>query len=530
MVATKSHDRRGTFVATTPDSGVYTTAEGLEEKSKLQRHFRRIDMLLFTVCALVGLDTLGQVSGFGASTFSWLVLLAIFFLFPYALIMAELGTTFAQEGGPYEWMKMAWGRAWGGVGSVLYWVTNPLWVGGSLAFIATAAWGSYIHSVGSGTVGDYAFKTIFIWISIIVAIASLRRGKWIPNVGAVIRIGVLLFFSLTVIIYAIEHGVHGYAAGKFNPFQLTAFLGLVPLLLFNYVGFELQNGAAEEMENPQKDVPGTVLQGGAISTLAYCIPVFGILAVLPASKINGIHGFLLAVQTTFSVYGGAAHFLTQLMALGFIFALVTSGSVWMMGSDRIQAVAAYDGAFFPWFGKFNAKLGTPVRVNLLSGVVSTIFMVAAVNLSTGKNASTFTVVLYLATSTTLLSYLLIFPAALKLRYSHPNVVRPYRVPGGMAALWVMTALTTGWMLLGSWVAVFPGTLDELFGRTYSMQDVYGVSRVRFEVFTLGTLAVIVLIGIAGYIAGAGVRAKTVGMGALALDDSALTAGGEGVTA
>jgi glutamate:GABA antiporter len=518
-------------VAATPDSGVYTTAEGLEEKSKLQRHFRRVDMLLFTVCALVGLDTLGQVSGFGASTFSWLVLLAVFFLFPYALIMAELGTTFAQEGGPYEWMKMAWGRALGGVGSVLYWVTNPLWVGGSLAFIATAAWSTYIHSVGSGSFGDYAFKVVFIWISIIVAIISLQRGKWIPNIGAVIRIGVLLFFSITVVIYAIEHGVHGYAAGKFNPFQLTAFLGLVPLLLFNYVGFELQNGAAEEMENPQKDVPTTVVQGAAISTLAYCIPVFGILAVLPANKITGISGFLEAVETTFGVYGSAAHFLTQIMALGFIFALVTSGSVWMMGSDRIQAVAAYDGAFFPWFGRFNAKLGTPVRVNVLSGIVSTIFMIAAVNLSNGSNASTFTVVLYLATSTTLLSYLLIFPAALKLRYSHPHAERPYRVPGGMPVMYLFTALTTGWMLLGSWVAVFPGTLDELFGRTYSMQDSYGVTRLRFEVFTLGTLAVIVLIGVAGYIAGAGVRAQTVVVPPheVGLDGLAV-AGGDGLPA
>jgi glutamate:GABA antiporter len=496
-------------VATTPDSGVYTTAEGLEEKSKLQKHFRRVDMLLFTVCALVGLDTLGQVSSFGAATFSWLVILAILFLFPYALVMAELGTTFAQEGGPYEWMKLAWGRAWGGVGSVLYWITNPLWVGGSLAFLSTSAFSSYFHKIGSGSVGDYAFKTGFIWISIIVAIVSLRRGKWIPNVGAFVRIGVLLFFSLTVIIYAIEHGVHGSPAGDFNPFQLTIFLGLVPLLLFNYVGFELQNGAAEEMVNPQKDVPGTVVQGAAISTLAYCIPVFGILAVLPTSKISGISGFLDAVHTTFGVYGGAGDFLVKVMVVGFIFALVTSGSVWMMGSDRVQAVAAYDGAFFPWFGKFNARLGTPVRVNVLSGIVSTVFMVAAVHLSTGSNASTFTVVLYLATSTTLLSYLLIFTSALKLRYSHPHVARPYRVPGGMTGMWAFVSLITGWMLLGSWVAIFPGTLEELFGKSYSIQDSYGVSRMRFEVFTLGTLAIIVLIGIAGYIAGAGVRAKTV---------------------
>ena len=123
------------------------------------------------------------------------------------------------------------------------------------------------------------------------------------------------------------------------------FLGLVPLLLFNYVGFELQNGAAEEMQNPQRDVPVTVLQSGVITVLAYSIPVFGILAVLPSSQITGIGGFLDAVHTTFGVYGGAQNFLTDVMVLGFIFALVTSGAVWMMGSDRILAVAAYDGAF-----------------------------------------------------------------------------------------------------------------------------------------------------------------------------------------
>ena len=479
-------------MASIPDEAVYTTAEGLEEKAKLQRHFRRFDMLLFTVCALVGLDTLGQVSGFGAATFSWLVILAIFFLFPYALIMAELGTTFTQEGGPYEWMKMAWGRAWGGVGAVLYWVTNPLWVGGSLAFIATAAWSTYLHPIGTGTFGDYAFKTVFIWISIIVAIISLKRGKWIPNIGAFVRIGVLAFFSLTVVIYAIEHGVHGYAAGKFNPFQLTAFLGLVPLLLFNYVGFELQNGAAEEMENPQKDVPGDRHPGRRDLDARLLHP--GLRDPRGAAGLED-HRHRRASSTRSArpsaCTASAGHFLTQVMAVGFIFALVTSGSVWMMGSDRIQAVAAYDGAFFPWFGKFNARLGTPVRVNVLSGVASTLFMIAAVNLSSGSNASTFLVVLYLATSTTLLSYLLIFPAALKLRYSHPHIERPYRVPGGMAGMWIMVLLTTGWMVLGSWVALFPGTLDRLFGNSYSIQDSYGVTRIRFEAFTLGTLAVVV---------------------------------------
>ncbi len=390
---------------------------------------------------------------------------------------------------------------------------QPALGGGLARFIATAAWSDNLHPIGSGfTVGNILFKTVFIWISIGVAIASLRHGKWIPNVGAIIRIGVLAFFSVTVLIYGIEHGVHGYAAGKFNPSSMVVFLGLVPLLLFNYVGFELQNGAAEEMQNPQRDVPVTVLQSGIVTVLAYSIPVFGILAVLPASQITGIGGFLDAVHTTFSVYGGAQNILTDAMVFGFIFALVTSGAVWMMGSDRILAVAAYDGAFPGYFGRFHPRLGTPVRVNVMSGITSTIFMLAAVQLLSGSAsaASTFTVVLYLATSTTLLSYLLIFPAAIKLRMSHGHVPRPYRLgSAGNGLMWVCTIVCTAWMLLGSWVAIFPGILERITGHSYSIEASYGVSRLRFEVFTLGTLAVILVVGVIGYALAADVRARAV---------------------
>ncbi len=483
-----------------------TTAMAVTERRKLQKSLRRFDMLFFTLCALIGLDTLGQVSSFGAVTFSWLVILALFFVLPYALVMAEVGSAFTQEGGPYEWMKLALGRFLAAIGAVLYWITTPVWVGGSLAFIATDAWSAHIHSIGSGwTVGNVVFKLSFIWISIAVAIVALRYGKWIPNAGAIVRVGVLAFFSVTVVIYAVEHGVHGYGAGDFNPFKLAAFLGLAPLLLFNYVGFELQNGAAEEMQNPHRDVPVTVLRSALLTALAYGIPVFGIVAVLPTEKISGISGFLDAVGQTFTVYGSAGHFLTQVMTIGFIFALLTSGSVWIIGSDRILAVAAYDGAFPAYFGEFHSKLGTPVRVNVLSGAIGTVFCGFAVWLLSGSQADTFLVVLYLATSATLLGYLLMFPAVPILRRKYPDVPRPYRVPGGMVGVVSATALCMFWMLLGSWVAIFPGSLDHLFGSSFSMEDAYGVSWARFEAFTLGTLAVMLLVGVVGYLLAAPAR-------------------------
>jgi glutamate:GABA antiporter len=486
-----------------------TTAMALQEKAKLVKSLRRMDMILFSICALVGVDTLGTVAGYGAEAFTWLIVLAVLFLFPYALLMSELGSTFRQEGGPYEWMKMSFGRLTAGIGSVLYWVTNPLWVGGSLAFVATAAWSTLISPIGTQTVGDYAFKLIFIWVSITVAIMSLRQGKWIPNAGAIARFVLIAFFTLTVIVYGFKHGVHGYSAGDFKPTS-AGFMVAVAVLLFNYVGFELQNGAAEEMQNPQKDVPVSVIRSGIISVICYAVPIFGIFAVLPLSKISGIDGFASAIQATFSVYGGAANFLSDVFGLLFILALVTSGAVWMIGSDRIQAVAAYDGAFLPWFGSFNAKLGTPVRVNVLSGVTATIFMFAAEQFSTGSNAATFTVVLYISITTTLISYLFIFPAGVMLRRRHGHVERPYRVPGGEWGMWVCAGVTTFWVALGSWAAVFPGTIDHyILGLHYSMQAEWGVSRARFETFTLGTLAVIVVFAVVMYALGGEVRRREV---------------------
>src|SRR3954462_6139719 len=145
------------------------TGLALQEKAKLIKSLSRLDMVGFTVCAYVGLDTLGTVASNGAQGFTWLILLALLFVLPYALLMAEVGSAFTQEGGPYEWSKMAFGRLQGAVAAVLYWVTNPLWVGGSLAFIATEAWNDNIFHIGAGGAGDYLFKFLFIWISIGVA-------------------------------------------------------------------------------------------------------------------------------------------------------------------------------------------------------------------------------------------------------------------------------------------------------------------------------------------------------------------------
>jgi len=494
-----------------------TTALALEEKGKLVKSLKRLDMTLFTLCAFVGLDTLGIVAASGPQGFLWLAVLAVVFVLPYGLLMSEVGSAFTEEGGPYEWVKLAFGRFQGSLAAVLYWATNPFWVGGSLAFIATAAWSDNIQHITAGSVGDYAFKLIFIWISIGVAIAALKRGKWIPNVGAIVRVLVLGLFSITAIIYGAKHGFHGFGFSDMSP-TMTVFLTLVPLLLFNYVGFELQNGAAEEMTDPQGDVPKSVMRSGSTGVLLYAIPILCILLVLPQDKVTGISGFLDAVSATFSVYGGAAHLITQIAAIGFILTLLTSGAVWMIGSDRILAVAAYDGAFAPFFGRFNKRLGTPVRVNVLSGLVASAFMIVAVSAFNNGEDSKFYIVLTIAISTTLMSYLWIFPAALKLRYNHGHINRPYRLgKSGNGLMIIAAVMTTFWALLGTWVGLFPGILEKLFSVDYNFKDTWGTGRATYEYLTLGTLAAVFVLAVIGYAMGTKVRRDQV---TVPIDDEA----------
>src|SRR5438105_11012738 len=209
---TDDNERREEGMSATLAEVERTTALAIQERSKLIKSLRRFDMVFFTVCAFVGLDTLGTVASNGAQGFLWLVVLALVFVAPYMLVMAEVGSSFTMEGGPYEWVKLAFGRFHGGIAAILYWVTNPFWVGGSLAFIATDAWRANVFGIGHGSLGDYLFKVLFIWISIGVAIVSLRYGKWIPNLGGILRIVVLGFFSITVLIYGIKHGVAGFGA------------------------------------------------------------------------------------------------------------------------------------------------------------------------------------------------------------------------------------------------------------------------------------------------------------------------------
>jgi len=496
-----------------------------EQESRFIKSLGRADIVLFIVAAVISIDTIGTMAAGGLATVGWMAILVVVFMVPYAMLFAETGSAFPEEGGPYQWVTHSFGRLAGGVTSVMYWVTTPIWLGGSLAFIAFGAFDAYLVHVPANSVGDWAFKLAYVWIAVLLAVVSLRVGKIFINIGAWAKMAVLVLLVGTTAAYGVLHGFAHQQWGDLRP-TISGLLLAAPVVLFSYVGFEAPNAASEEMFDAARDTGPAIRRGTVLTALGYLLPVLAIVLVVPAKQASGLSGYMDAVAIVFhGVWGPAAGFLIKVAAVLFILAVVNLGSSWMIATDRTQAVAAANGSFFSgWFGEFHPTLGTPLRVNLLSGVIGSAFTVAAMLIVNGSAASAFGVVLNTAVSTLLFSYVLIIPAILLLRRRFPAVHRPYRVPGGRAGFAVAGGLVSVFIVLGTLTTLVPSVVNRLFGVPYSFSDAWGVSGLRFELFTLGTVGAVVLLGVVGFALAGRVRADEVPVEVLQIDDAPAAAG------
>jgi amino acid transporter len=479
------------------------TAAAATESQKLQRHFGRFDILFFLICTIVGVDTIATVAQGGGQAFTWMMVFAVVFFVPQALLFSELGAAFPQEGGPYLWTRLAFGHLAGAVNNFLYWITNPVWIGGSLTISCIGAVEVFFnHGNSLPTLVWYIVALLFVWVSIVAAIMSFSAGKWLPTAGAFARFILLGVFTLTVILYALKHGAHGLGASNYSPSE-GGFVLLVGVLLFNYVGFELPSSAGQEMKDPQRDVPFAIARSAIGSVLLYALPVIGILIVLPAKAITNFSGFISAIQTVFTVYGGqvtaagtatlsgAGLILGDACAILFIICLLTSGATWIMGSDRALAVSCYDGSGPRFLGVINAKYGTPVRVNVFSGIVATIVVVLAQQITSGDAAKYFNAVLGVTISTTLISYLFIYPALWKLRRSHPDTPRPFKMPFHRSLTVILMALVA----VATVQLIAPGLGSSWFGSDFIPENWTYAQRYTYLLTELIPVLCFVVIGV-----------------------------------
>ena len=281
---------------------------------------------------------------------------------------------------------------------------------------------------------------------------------------------------------------------------VVGFLGVIGLLQFLFVGFELSNGAAEEMNNPQRDVPKMILRSGLIASLVTGSIIFGVLLVIPGSALSNVAGFTDAYAAVAGVLGGATHAFNYIFAALIILTAISTAAVWQQGTCRVQAVAALDGAAPLWMGKFS-KAGTPVAMNIVSTIIGGAFVAVIFLLTKGSLEQFFAITIAVVISLTAMMYLLIFPAIIPLRKKYPDRRRPFRVPGGTLGMWLCVIGAEAIIVITTITLLWPGLLDRMLGHSYDIAGTWGVSRAYFETVTLSIVAFFVLVAVAFWLWG-----------------------------
>ncbi len=336
------------------------------------KHIRALgvrDMTLFTVSAILLLDTLAASASIGVSSITWWVILGIVFFVPYGLISAELGTTYPEQGGIYAWVRDSFGARWGTRVTWLYWLNNVLWQASIFVLFTGILAQMFFPAMSLET--KLGISVIMTWVVVGVTCLSLEIGKWIPNAGAVIKMIAFVVLIVAGLRYATGDGVelaNDFSLQQFVP-EWGSSTQYISAIIYGMLGFELMSSASEEMKNPTRDVPRSILASGILIFLAYVLGTFAILAAVPLEDIDLVEGL---VDTFRQLFGESQLGVTAAMALGVLvlFTFVSNAVTWAIGCNRAAAEAAIDGELPRALAIEHPRTGTPVGAAVIMGARS----------------------------------------------------------------------------------------------------------------------------------------------------------------
>ena len=387
---------------------------------------RSLDMTLFTVCAILVMDTLAPSAAIGPSSISWWLITLVLFFVPYGLITAELGTTYPEQGGLYVWIKKAFGEKWAARTTWLYWINVALWM--PSVYILFAGMFAQLFFPDMSLWLQIGIGIVMTWVTVWIGSMKMDIGKWIPNIGAIIKALIMVVIGVGAFIYA---GHHGVANDLSLPNLLPSWgagLAFLPVIVYNFMGFELMSGASGEMKNPGKDIPRAIIIAGALIAVFYILGTVGILMAVPLEQLGLVSGIIDTLKILLGTTG-FGNVVVIVLGVAALYSFLANMVTWTMGANRTAAEAAKENELPAIFGREDPVRKTPIGAFIITGIVSTAVMVIY-GFMAGSAEDLFWTLFAFSSMIFLLPYLMLFPAFLKLRKIDANAERPYRVPGG----------------------------------------------------------------------------------------------------
>lgn len=354
--------------------------------------------------------------------------------------LAELSASLPTAGGGYSFARRAMGT-WGG-----FLTETAVLLEYSIAPAAIAVFiGAYVNEL-FGLNGPMVYAGAYI---LFVGIHLMGVGEALKVMMVITGIAVvaLIIFALGLIPYfdsnnLLNMAVNESAAGasQFLPEGYIGIWAAIPFAMWLFLAVEGVPLAAEEADNPSKDMPKGIIIAMAI-LLVFAVLVLFIAPGVAGTEMMKDHGAPLvgALQVVYGENSGIATFVN---VVG-LFGLIASFFSIIYGYSR-QVFALSRAGYLPRFLSVTSKRKVPTYALIIPGIIG--FLLSL----TGEGDLMITMAVFGAT----ISYAMMMLSHIILRFKEPDLERPFKTPGGI--------ITTGIALIlsiGAFISTFVVSLE-----------------------------------------------------------------------
>jgi amino acid transporter len=384
-----------------------------------------LTLAMMSVAAVISLRSLPFMASFGLSAVFLYLAAAVGFLLPSSLVCAELASTWPRAGGIYRWVSLAFNEKTGFFTMWLEWINNVISFPATLTFLAVTI--SYLLNPALAQHKTYMLLSVLIifWGGTFLNFLGIKTSSRLNVLGA---LSGLLIPGIIIIVLGLCWWLMGYpmqlqvSMSNLLSHSQTANLAFFSGLLSAYSGMQVTAFHATNVRHPKKDYPRAIALAVVLIVATTILATLAIASVVPNNQLQLISGLIDGYSRFFQAFHipWAVSILVCLIVLGAFSELCA----WLLGPARGLAVAAQDGHFPKIFARETAQ-GSPRAVLILQAIIASVLVLLLVimpNINTG-----FWLLIDLSSQSTILMYLFIFAAYIRLRYKEKNTPRSFSV-------------------------------------------------------------------------------------------------------